>query len=59
MRDGSSDLYERDFVAWTRAQVAALRRLAAVVIMQPELDANYRAVRDNAYPFPRSAGGRG
>lgn len=30
MHDGSADLYDRDFVAWTRAQVAALRRLATL-----------------------------
>ncbi len=28
MHDASAELYERDFVAWTRAQVRALRRLA-------------------------------
>jgi hypothetical protein len=28
MQDTSTELYERDFVAWTRAQVRALRRLA-------------------------------
>jgi hypothetical protein len=28
MQDTSAELYERDFVAWTRAQVRALRRLA-------------------------------
>jgi hypothetical protein len=28
MQDTSTALYERDFVAWTRAQVRALRRLA-------------------------------
>jgi ABC-type hemin transport system ATPase subunit len=38
MRDGSSDLYERDFLAWTRAQVAALRRLAA---MRPNEQLDY------------------
>jgi hypothetical protein len=28
-RDDAADLYERDFYGWTRAQVRALRRLAA------------------------------
>lgn len=37
-----------------REATAIVRRLAAVVVMQPELDANYRAIRDNAFPFPRN-----
>ena len=32
-----------------------VRRLAAIVIMQPELDANYEAIRDAAYEWPKSA----
>jgi len=39
MTDGrAADLYERDFVAWTRAQVSALRRLAESRPNEPAVD---------------------
>jgi hypothetical protein len=28
------------------------RRLAAIVLMQPALDENYRCVKENTYPWP-------
>jgi hypothetical protein len=31
------------------------RRIAALVLLGPDLDANYRRVKANAYPWPRSA----
>jgi hypothetical protein len=39
--------------AEVREVTAMVRRLAAIVLMQPELDANYQAIRDNAFPWPR------
>jgi hypothetical protein len=32
------------------------RRIAAILLLGPRLDANYRAVRDAAYPWPRAGG---
>jgi len=29
------------------------RRLAAIVLMEPSLNANYQAVKDSCYPWPR------
>ena len=37
-----------------REATGIVRRLAAIVLMQPDLDANYRAIRDDAYAWPRS-----
>jgi hypothetical protein len=34
-----------------REATAIVRRLAALVVMGPELDANYQAARDTAYPW--------
>jgi len=28
------------------------RRIAAILLMEPELDANYNAVKENTYPWP-------
>ena len=30
------------------------RRLAAIVLMEPALNANYQAVKDSCYPWPQS-----
>lgn len=30
-----------------------VRRIAAILLLQPALDANYRAVKENTYPWPR------
>lgn len=38
-----------------REVTAIVRRLAALVVMGPELDASYRAVRDGCYPWVRPA----
>ena len=35
------------------------RRIAAIALMEPALDANYRAVRDNTWPWPRKNSGAG
>jgi len=35
-----------------RADMA--RRLAAIVLLEPELDANYQAVKANTYPWPQA-----
>ncbi len=32
------------------------RRLAAIVLMQPALDKNYRDIKDHAYPWPSATG---
>ncbi len=29
-----------------------VRRIAALLLMEPRLDANYKAVRDDTYPWP-------
>jgi len=31
------------------------RRIAAIVLLGPNLDDNYRAVKANTYPFPTTA----
>lgn len=41
--------------AEAREASGIVRRLAAIVLMQPELDANYAAIRDAAWPWPRPA----
>ncbi len=38
--------------AEAREATAIIRRLTAIIIMQPELDANYRAIRETAYAWP-------
>jgi Type ISP C-terminal specificity domain len=38
--------------AEAREATAIIRRLTAIIIMQPELDANYRAVSETAYAWP-------
>ncbi|MDZ7714014.1 MAG: type ISP restriction/modification enzyme [Rhodovibrio sp.] len=42
----------------TEAQEASaiVRRLTAIVLMRPELDANYRRIRDNCYPWHKAIG---
>jgi hypothetical protein len=39
-----------------REASAIVRRLTAIVLMRPELDANYRRIRDNSYPWRTSSG---
>jgi hypothetical protein len=39
--------------AEAREATALVRRLAALVMMQPDLDANYLAIRDRAFAWPR------
>jgi hypothetical protein len=39
--------------AEAREATAIVRRLAALVLMQPDLDANYLAIRDTAFAWPR------
>lgn len=41
--------------AEAREATGIVRRLAAIVLMQPELDANYAAIRDAAWPWPATA----
>jgi hypothetical protein len=41
--------------AEAREVTGMIRRLAAIVLMQPELDANYLAIRDDAYEWVRPA----
>ncbi len=36
-----------------------VRRLAAIVLLQPALDDNYRRVKAHAYPWPGDAAGQG
>lgn len=38
--------------AEAREATAIIRRLTAIIIMQPELDANYRAISETAYAWP-------
>lgn len=40
-----------------REVTGMVRRLAAIVLMQPELDANYLSTRENAYSWPSPASG--
>jgi len=49
-------MIERD--PWSRARQAEYvtemaRRIAALVLMQPELDANYEAVKADTWPWPQ------
>ena len=30
-----------------------VRRIAALILLQPELDANYRAVKEDTWPWPQ------
>ena len=39
-------------LAEAREATAIVRRLAGIVLLRPTLDANYKAIRDAAYPWP-------
>jgi hypothetical protein len=45
-------------LAEAREATAIVRRLAAIVLMQPALNANYEAIRDAAYAWPARAKGQ-
>jgi hypothetical protein len=38
----------------TREVMNMARRLAAIVLMEPALNANYLSVNDSSYPWPQS-----
>lgn len=40
--------------AEAREATTIVRRLAALVAMQPDLDTNYFAIRDTAFAWPRT-----
>jgi hypothetical protein len=52
------ELLHRDLTPDEVAEVTAMvRRIAAIVLMTPALDANYQAVKANAYAWPVAGGG--
>jgi hypothetical protein len=40
---------------FTRMNTEMARRIAALILMQPDLDANYEAVKAGTWPWPREA----
>ena len=51
-----ADVLGRPLTPGEAREVAAMvRRLAAIVLMQPDLDANYQAIRDHSYGWQQPA----